>query len=532
LRKPYAKIKNRLAVNIKIDCIRFLLNKNNLNNANKLETIIMIRNKVSLAALILTNLLLAACSNSVEIKQASSEQSTNKEHSSHTPITQPNVLFILVDDMGFGDVGYNGSEIATPNLDQMANTGMKLDRNYVYPVCSPTRAALLTGQNPLHMGIEGPIADDASLPPETKIMPAYFKDLGYQTHMIGKWHLGLAETDAWPTAKGFDSYYGFLGGWIDFYTHVFAGGLDWQRDGVSVREEGYSTDLMTDEAIRLIETRGEQPFLMWLSYNAPHSPLQHPPSYSGLNHYPETSDRSVYAEMVTYVDAAIGRVMAELKQQGILENTIVIFSSDNGGAPQLGASNGDLRGGKRSSLEGGMRVPGLISWAGTIEPGSVLQQPIAVHDWLPTLLEAVNADPSAVDKPYGQSMWAAIADGEKINRHNIIMGATNNLGAYEWPYKLVKIKNENTAETEIQLFNVVTDPQEKNDLAAQMPTLTNRLLAAIDAMPVPEVNRLEPEYNNSPRYYPKDKPTYDARHFESKTPWAEAAIRSDHPLKM
>ena len=484
----------------------------------------MIRRNLVLVSIVL----LAACSQSVEDDQSAAEQNVAQELVNSFAPMQPNVLFILVDDMGFGDIGYNGSEIATPNLDQMAQEGMTLDRNYVYPVCSPTRAALLSGQNPLHMGITGPIADYASLPPDLKIMPEYFKDLGYQTHMIGKWHLGLAHTDSWPISKGFDSFYGFLGGWIDFYTHVFAEGLDWQRDGVSVREQGHATDLMTDEAVRIIEARNEQPFLMYLAYNAPHSPLQHPPNYSGLNDYPEISDRSVYAEMVTHVDEGIGRLMDGLEEQGILEETIVIFSSDNGGSLGLGASNGDLRGSKGSSWEGGMRVPGLISWAGTIEPGSVLEQPIAIHDWLPTLLDAVGGNPETVIDPYGQNMWAAITEGAQVDRNAMIMGARTSLGVFEWPYKLVQIQNEETGEADSQLFNIVADPQEQNDLSAQFPETTSRLIAEINAMPEPEVNRLEPGFNNSPRYYPADVPTYDARRPESREPWAESAVKGNN----
>lgn len=439
----------------------------------------------------------------------------------------PNVIFILADDLGFGDIGYNGSEIATPNLDQMAREGMQLHRNYVYPVCSPTRAALLSGQNPLHMGITGPIDDKASLPADLKIMPAYFKDLGYQTFMVGKWHLGLTETSAWPQSKGFDSYYGFLGGWIDFYTHVFAKGLDWQRDGVTIDEEGHATDLMTDEAIRIIDSSGEQPFLMYLAYNAPHSPIQHPPVYSGLNNYSGITDRSVYAEMVTHMDGGIGRVMNELKKKGIAENTIVIFSSDNGGAGPLGGSNGDLRGGKRNSFEGGVRVPGLITWANTIQPGQHLEQAIAVHDWLPTLLEAVGGDASVIKNAYGQSMWPAIASGTVIDRKPTIIGAMGDHAVFDWPWKLVQTLDGESKKKTNHLFNIVDDPYEKNNLAAQYPERTAQLAAKIAAMPEPEVSRLEPEFNNSPRYYPSDVPTYDLRHEATKTPWAEAAKRDN-----
>ncbi|MCL4127311.1 UNVERIFIED_CONTAM: hypothetical protein GTU68_059404 [Idotea baltica] len=427
--------------------------------------------------------------------------------------------------MGFGDVGYNGSEIATPNLDQMAQQGMKLDRNYVYPVCSPTRAALLSGQNPLHMGITGPIDDKASLPENLKIMPEYFKDIGYETYMVGKWHLGLSKTSAWPSAKGFDSYYGFLGGWIDFYTHVFAGGLDWQRDGVTVNEEGHATDLMTDEALRIIESDHGKPFLMYLAYNAPHSPIQHPPSYSGLNNFDEVTNRSVYAEMVTHMDAGIGQIMQSLKDQQLLENTIVIFSSDNGGAIHLGANNGELREGKRSAFDGGIRVPGLINWPGKIASGSTLEQPIAVHDWLPTLLEAVGGDVEDISNPYGQSMWPAISEGVQISKHPVVIGAVGSLGVIKWPYKLVAITDEESNTTTHQLFNVVNDPTEQTDLSVELHDLTQSLVAQIDAMPEPEVNRLEPEFNNSPRYFDRNIPDHDQRHEAIKEPWAESAIR-------
>lgn len=482
---------------------------------------------------ILTSLFLMGCSESADVEPPSATApivESQQQASIEPEVGGPNVVFILADDMGFGDVGFNGSEIATPNLDQMALEGMKLDRNYVYPVCSPTRAALLSGQNPLHMGITGPIDDYASLPEDLKLMPAYFKDLGYQTHMVGKWHLGLSEVDSWPQAKGFDSYYGMLGGWIDFYTHVFARRHDWQRDGVSIYEEGHATDLMTEEAIRIIESSdSETPFLLYLAYNAPHSPLQHPPEYSGLNDYPETSDRSVYAEMMTHMDAGIGRVLDSLQEQGIDENTIVIFSGDNGGALSFGASNGDLRGGKRSAYEGGIRTPGVIIWPGQIDSGEVLEQPIAIHDWLPTLLDAVGVDPDIVVDAYGQSMWDAISQGVQVERDNTIIGAVGNLAVFDWPYKLVYLEGQDGAEAEVDLFNIVEDPYEQSDLSAEMPEIASRLVAQIEAMPEPEVNRLEPAYNNSPRYYPQGEPTWDLRHEADWEAWAEAVTNGTLP---
>ena len=160
-------------------------------------------NKLNFLLLFAVTNFLVACSDSAETDMDQSGIHTDTHMNS---VSQPNVVFILVDDMGFDDVGYNGSEIATPNLDQMAAAGMILDRNYVYPICSPTRAGLLTGHNPLHYGIDGPMSDDTGLPLDLKIMPQYFKDLGYKTHMVGKWHLGIGNTDYWPTSRGFDTH--------------------------------------------------------------------------------------------------------------------------------------------------------------------------------------------------------------------------------------------------------------------------------------------------------------------------------------
>lgn len=479
-------------------------------------------NKLNFTLLITAASFLVACSDSTEVEQ----QQAAMPQASSSEASQPNVVFILVDDMGFGDVGYNGSEIATPSLDQMASAGMTLDRNYVYPICSPTRAGLLTGHNPLHYGVDGPMSDDTSLPLDLKIMPEYFKDMGYQTFMVGKWHLGIGNTDYWPTSRGFDSHYGFLGGWVDFYTHVYAGGLDWQRgDGVTLREEGHVTDLLTAEAKRVITARDPaSPFFLYLTYNAPHSPLQTTPQDSGLNSAAEAGNRFVYAEMVTQLDDGIGQVIDELESQGILENTIVVFSSDNGGATNLGASNGDLRGSKGGSLEGGMRVPGLIMWADHIAEGQVLDQQIAVHDWLPTLLDAVGGDSADAIDPYGQSMWPAIDEGVEMDRGRMILGARENMAVFDWPWKLVRMD----ADGEHELYNVLEDPYEQENLAQVHPEILSGLEALLAAKPdVP--SKRDTANGSASLYYANGVDAdYDARLQETRPPWAEAAVRGSN----
>lgn len=441
-------------------------------------------------------------------------------------LRRPNVVFIMVDDMGFGDVGYNGGEIATPSLDRMAAAGVRLDRNYAYPICSPTRAALLTGHSPLEYGIDGPTADNNGLPLDVKLMPQYFKDLGYQTFMVGKWHLGIGNTDYWPISRGFDYHYGFLGGWVDFYTHVYNGGLDWQRNGKSVREAGHATDLLTADAIRVMQSRDRsKPFFLYLTYNAPHSPLQHTPSNSGLNAKAKAGDRAVYAEMLTQADAGIGRVLAAIKELGIQNDTLVVFSSDNGGPMQLGAANGPLRAGKGSGYEGGMRVPGLVWWPGRADGGTQLQQQIAMHDWLPTLLEAVGGDPAVIPNAYGQSMWGAIAKGQVIKRKVTTIGVASSRAAFDWPWKAVRASMANKAQ--VGLFNVVDDPNETNDLGKQNPEMLARLVAVLDAMPNPPSRAESPDAPKPERFFRNADNTwnYDVRVAETLPPWAEAAAR-------
>ena len=479
--------------------------------------------KLRPGALLAAAMTIVACTDLANEEPAVQEQTSAVSEPSAEQ--HPNIVFILVDDMGFGDVGYNGSEIATPVLDQMAADGVRLDRNYVYPICSPTRAALLTGHNPLIHGVDAPLDTAEALPVNVQIMPEYFKDLGYQTFMMGKWHLGLGNTDYWPTSRGFDSHYGFLGGWIDFYTHVHAGGLDWQREGETVREEGHATDLLTAEALRVIESRNQdQPFFLYMAYNAPHSPLQTTPVNSGLNNDVEAGDRYVYAEMVTQADAGIGQIFDTLKSEGILEETLIVFSSDNGGSLGWGASNQPLSGGKGRTMEGGIRVPGLVWWPGHVEGGRVLEQPLIVYDWLPTLLDAVGGDASAVDNAYGQSMWAAITDGAQIEPGVMVFGGRDHRAVIDWPWKLVRLDNGGAPE-DPQLFNIVDDPNEQNDLAAQYPEKINELLAAIDAVPVAASKRAQNGNSANTFFANGENKDYQARLEETLPPWAEAAVR-------
>lgn len=439
----------------------------------------------------------------------------------------PNIIFILVDDMGWGDVGYHGSEIATPNIDALAASGVEIDRGYAFPICSPTRAALMTGRNPLQFGVDGPMENDAMLQADLTLMPEYLSDAGYETWMVGKWHLGMGTVDAMPQSRGFDSFYGFLGGFIDFYTHVYFGGLDWQRDGETLREEGHATELLTAEANRLIAGhKGDAPFFMYLSYNAPHTPLQYPPGAEGTYSEIQNADRRVYAQMVTHLDTAIGSVMEQLSKSGIAEDTLVIFMSDNGGMEMAGADNGDLRGGKGSVLEGGVRVPSLISWPSVISPSKLSDTPIFVQDWLPTLLDAagVEYDRGSFD---GVSNWGVIARDMAIQRPEpVILGTAKTKAVYQWPFKLVRSPAEGDARAPDQLYNIMKDPLETDNLSASKGDLTANLSALLDAMPNPPSKAAKGPSPESLFIDENGKFIHDIRKPETREPWADAAKRA------
>ena len=422
---------------------------------------------------------------------------------------RPNIIVVLSDDLGWADVGFHGSEIRTPTLDGLARKGVQLDRYYTYAVCSPTRAALMSGRSSLETGIDAPIALDASLAMDATLLPQHLKSRGYQTMMVGKWHLGQADVAFMPFNRGFDSYYGFLGGFIDHYTHLSPDGqLDWQRDGVSVREEGYSTDLFTREAISKIKSRDKaKPFFLYLTYDAPHTPLQAPEA--DVKSYANIQDprRRTYAAMVTHFDSEFAKVLAAVEAEGITGDTLIVWASDNGGQIGAGSNNRPLRGGKGTSFEGGERVPAVAYWPGHIEGGRRIDQPVTVLDWFPTLLKVAGVSPPADGRLVGHDAMGALRGGAApqakmvIGNHN--MGEGYYESAYEWPWKLMRapetafssmppgdagapevvrparISGPNT----VQLFNVATDPNEREDVSAAHPDIVKALLTRLDAAP-------------------------------------------------
>jgi arylsulfatase A-like enzyme len=249
---------------------------------------------------------------------------------------KPNIVYIVADDLGWKDVGFNGAtDIKTPNIDQLAAEGAKLTQFYVQPMCTPTRAALMTGRYPFRYGLQTAVIPSVSaygLDTNEWLMPQALKEAGYKTAIIGKWHLGHADKKYWPRQRGFDYQYGAMIGELDYFTHDEHGVLDWYRDNKPVREEGYTTQLLGNDAVKYINQQElDKPFYLYLAFNAPHTPYQAPREY--IDRYPNIADptRRTYAGMVACLDDEIGHVVAALGKKKMRDNTLIVFHSDNGG---------------------------------------------------------------------------------------------------------------------------------------------------------------------------------------------------------
>lgn len=297
------------------------------------------------------------------------------------PAAKPNIVYILVDDLGYGDLScYGAEDMQTPNIDALMDSGMRFNQFYANcPVCSPTRAALLTGCYPDCVGVPGVIRTHADntfgyLDPEAPLLPAMLKQAGYNTAIVGKWHLGL-EAPNLPNLRGFDYFHGFLGDMMDdYYTHLRHDVNYMRENETEIHPEGHATDLFTEWAVSYVHDQKEkpEPFFLYLAYNAPHTPIQPPREWVSKvkQREPEiTPKRAALVALIEHLDAGIGKVVQALKETGAYENTLLVFVSDNGGQTNVAASNGSLRGSKAEMYEGGIRVPMCAVWPGHITPG-------------------------------------------------------------------------------------------------------------------------------------------------------------------
>ena len=395
---------------------------------------------------------------------------------------QPNILYILADDMGYADAGFMGSkEIRTPELDKLAHAGTILSSYYVQPVCSPTRATLMTGRYPTRTGVYTIVRPQASwgLKLEERILPQALREAGYETAIVGKWHLGEFQEAYRPTKRGFDHQYGLWFGMIDYFTHKRDDTLDWHRDDQPCKDEGYSTHLIAKEACRLIrEKTSEKPLFLYLPFNAVHGPFQVPESY--LKPYESlTGVRKTYAGMISAMDEAIGQVVAALKEKGLLDNTLIIFSSDNGGpSPGKVTSNGPLRAGKGTIYEGGIRVCAFATWPGKIPAGKTISEQLQGVDWYPTLLKLAGGSLDQKLPLDGRDIWPVLTDSAKSPHDAVLICATKPGSAAlrmgDW--KLVHTEKND------ELYNLASDLGEAKDLASSQPEKLKELRARLDIL--------------------------------------------------
>ena len=406
------------------------------------------------------------------------------------------MLLILVDDLGYGDLSsYGAKELDTPHVDRLMGRGMRFSQFYANcPVCSPTRAALLSGCYPDAVGVPGVIRTHSKsswgyLDPETVLLPAVLKRAGYRTAMVGKWHLGLAEPNL-PNQRGFDFLWGYLGDMMDDYYDHRRHGINYMRENTTtIDPKGHATDLFTDAACRWLKQYDEsEPFFLYLAYNAPHSPIQPPADWLAgyrAKHPDVPEKRAKLAAFVEHMDAGIGRVLDTLKQTGHGENTLVLFTSDNGGAPYHGADNGPLSGGKQEMLEGGIRVPMCAVWPGKTAPGSRSGRAAVTMDLFPTICEAAGVN---FNQPIdGRSILPTLLGEQQPPEDRYLFWVRLEGGRryHSQPYYAVRRGNwkllQNTPDEPFRLYNLQEDPKETTDLSSEHPKIRAQLKQALDA---------------------------------------------------
>ncbi|XP_021336461.2 arylsulfatase I [Danio rerio] len=482
----------------------------------------------------------------------------------------PHIVFVMVDDQGYNDIGYHGSEIQTPVLDQLAGEGVKLENYYVQPICSPSRSQLMTGRYQIHTGLQHSIIrarQPLCLPPDTPTLPERLQEAGYSTHMVGKWHLGFCRPECLPTSRGFQSFLGSLTGSGDHFSFQSCDGTeacgfdlhDGDRPAWELRGN-YSTRLYTERVKDILRRHDHRkPLFLYVALQAVHTPLQAPGHllrrYQALGNRP----RRHYAAMVSGVDESVGEIVSELRERGYYDNSVLIYSSDNGGQPLSGGCNWPLRGGKGSYWEGGVRAVGFVHSPLLKRKGVVSHALIHISDWYPTLLSLAGYRESDSNHLDGQDVWETISSDLPCPRTEILFNIdpvsrrhgdinpklltlngfgiwdtgvraairagdwkllTGNIGDGDWfppqtmpggPQQWQGMeKRRDQRGKSVWLFNITADPYERADLAEARPEVVKVLLTRLS------------EYNRtavSPRNPPDDPMADPQLHGGVWTPW-------------
>src|SRR5258705_1233575 len=408
--------------------------------------------------------------------------------------TKPNIVFILADDLGYADVGcYGQRDYTTPNIDRLATEGLKFTQAYSNsPDCSAARTALITGryQARLPLGVEEPLTPltpkDIGLPPSHPTLPSLLKKAGYGTTLIGKWHLGYLP-DFSPLKSGYDQFFGILGCCADYFNHGAEAfqtyvlpfpGLAHQlhKQEVPVERHGYMTNLLGDRAVQTVEgyAKSKEPFLLSLHFTAPHWPWEGPDDEAESKRIRSIIDRDggsqkTYATMVQSLDVNIGRVLQALDASGLAGNTIVVFTSDNGG--ERFSKTWPFTGMKGELLEGGLRIPAIVRWPGRIAAGSVAEQVMIGVDWMPTLVAAAGAKPDPAYPPDGDNLLPTLTGRASPHPRKLFWryygGGQRAVRDRDWKYLQI-------AGNEF-LFDVVQDPRERANLKDRRKDIFDRL---------------------------------------------------------
>lgn len=433
---------------------------------------------------------------------------------------QPNLVFIIADDLGWADVEFHGGNTPTPNLNRLLSEGVELNQHYVAPVCSPTRAGFLTGRYWSRFGITTPI-NNRGLPFETVTVAKALGDAGYSTALIGKWHLG-SKPEWGPNHFGFGHSYGSLAGGIAPWNHKYKKGpysTTWHRNEELITEQGHVTDLLTDEAVNWIDTRvaedSTKPFFLYVPFTAVHLPIREPDEWMEKVPAEITGDvPRQYSACILHLDAAVGRIVDAIDRAGKKENTLIVFTSDNGGSTaqnndtkypddncpegKLCGNNKPLRGQKGSLYEGGIRVPTIARWPGKLDPGTKFDVPVCVIDWMPTFCSLAETEVDADSLNWdGVNIWPALSSNEDLSEDNDLSGdddmSRDDLsgrsihlagpGGNRWAFRKSDWKLILTAkkggEPKVELFDLANDPNETSDLAKSDPNRVADLLAQL-----------------------------------------------------
>jgi arylsulfatase A-like enzyme len=415
----------------------------------------------------------------------------------------PNIVFMMADDLGWADVEFHGGNVPTPNLTKLVGEGVELRQHYVAPVCSPTRTGLMTGRYWSRFGVTTP-TNTLALPLETVTVAKALGEAGYETCITGKWHLG-SKPQWGPNHFGFDHSYGSMAGGVTPWSHFYKKGIysvTWHRNENLITEEGHVTDLLAAEAVKWISNRGDaKPFFLYVPFTAVHLPIREPESW--MARVPEEITGEVprqYAACILHLDDAVGRIVAAVDKAGKSENTLIVFTSDNGGSTaenndtkypddkcpngKLPGNNLPLRGKKGDLYEGGTRVPTIVRWTGRLEAGSSSDTAVHIVDWMPTFcgLAGVMADADQL-RWDGVNIWPVLSGKGSLWERSLYSAGTSfrSQALRKGDWKLIVFAGKNGANDRVELFNIAKDPNEKNSLAESNPDKVTELKTELEA---------------------------------------------------